>query len=60
MYVALIDIPIAFIQTWIANEKYMSIIKIRSILVGIIPDITPDVYEQYATTDNKVTKQLIT
>ena len=42
--VAVIDIPNAFIQTRVEDEKEMAIIKIRGILVDILVDLAPDVY----------------
>ena len=42
--VAVIDIPNAFIQTRIEDEKDMAIIKIRGILVDMLLDIAPSVY----------------
>ena len=42
--VAVIDIPNAFIQTLVEDEKDMAIIKIRVILVDILIDLAPDVY----------------
>jgi hypothetical protein len=50
-----IDIPNAFIQTRIEDEKDMAIIKIRGVLVDILVDIAPDVYKPYATKDKKET-----
>ena len=58
--VAGIDIPNAFIQTRIDNEKDMAIIKTHGVFVDIILDIAPGVYEPYITTYSKVIKQLIT
>jgi hypothetical protein len=57
--VATIDIPNAFIQTRVEDEKDMAIIKIRGILVDMLVDIAPDVYKPYVTTDKKGVKQLI-
>ncbi len=57
--VAVIDIPNAFIQTRIENEEDMAIMKIRGVLVDMLLDIAPDVYEPYVTTDKKGTKQLV-
>jgi hypothetical protein len=57
--VAVIDIPNAFIQTKIEDEKDMAIIKIRGILVDMLLDIAPDVYKPFVTTDRKGVKQLI-
>ena len=42
--VAVIDIPNAFTQTRVEDEKDMAIIKIRGILVDILVDLAPDVY----------------
>jgi hypothetical protein len=57
--IATIDIPNAFIQTRIPDEKDMAIIKIRGILVDMLVEIAPDVYKPYVTTDKKGVKQLI-
>ena len=53
------DTPNAFIQTHIEDEKYMTIIKIREVLVDILLDIAPDVYGTYVITDRKGVKQII-
>jgi hypothetical protein len=57
--VAVLDIPNAFIQTRVEDEKDMDIIKIRGILVDMLLDIAPDVYKPYITMDRKGLKQLI-
>ena len=57
--VAVIDIPNAFIQTEIENEKDMAIIKLRGVLVDILIEIAPDVYKPYAYKDKKGIKQLL-
>jgi hypothetical protein len=57
--VAVINIPNAFIQTRVEDEKDMAIIKIRGILVDMLLDIAPDVYKPYVTTNRKGVKQLI-
>jgi hypothetical protein len=57
--VAVIDIPNAFIQTRIEDEKDMVFIKIRGVLVDMLVDIAPDVYKSYVSTDKKGTKQLL-
>ena len=57
--VAVIDIPNAFIQMCIENEKDMVHIRIRGVLVDILVSIAPDVYEKYATSDKKGEKQLV-
>ena len=51
--VAVIDIPNAFIQTRVEDEKDMAIIKIRGILVDILVGLAPDVYREFSTTDKK-------
>ena len=55
----MIDIPNAFIQTRVEDEKDMAIIKIRGILVDILVDLAPDVYREFVTTDKKGVKQLV-
>jgi hypothetical protein len=57
--VAVVDIPNAFIQTRIEDEKDMAIIKIRGILVDMLLDFAPDTYTPYVTVDKKGVKQLI-
>jgi hypothetical protein len=57
--VAVVDIPNAFIQTKIEDEKDMAIIKIRGILVDMLLDVAPDTYTPYVTVDKKGVKQLI-
>jgi hypothetical protein len=44
---AVVDIPNAFVQTRVENEKDMEFIKIRGILVDILVEIAPDVYKSY-------------
>jgi hypothetical protein len=57
--VAVVDIPNAFVQTRVKNEKDMAFIKIRCILVDILVEITPDVYKYYVLKDKKGSKQLL-
>jgi hypothetical protein len=58
--VAVMDIPNAFIQTRVEDEKdHMAIIKIRGVLVVILVEIAPDVYKKYATKDKKGVRQLL-
>jgi hypothetical protein len=57
--VAVIDIPNAFVQTRVEDEKDMAIIKLRGILVDMLVKIAPDVYKSYATTDKKGVRQLL-
>jgi hypothetical protein len=40
-----IDIPNAFVQTCVEDEKDMAFIKIRGVLVDIPVEIAPDVYQ---------------
>ena len=57
--VAVIDIPNAFIQTRVENEKDMVYIRVRGILVDLLIEIAPDVYGSYVKLDKKGTKVLI-
>jgi hypothetical protein len=57
--VAVIDIPNAFIQTRVEDEKDMAFIKIRGVLVDILVEIAPDVYGPYVSKDKKGVKQLL-
>jgi hypothetical protein len=57
--VAVIDIPNAFIQTHVEDEKDMVIIKLHGVLVDILVVIAPNVYKSYATVDKKGVKQLV-
>jgi hypothetical protein len=57
--VAVIDIPNAFIQTRIQDEKDMVFIKIRGVLAETLVDIAPNVYKSYISKDKKGTKQLL-
>jgi hypothetical protein len=53
------DIPNAFVQTRVENEKDMAFIKICGVLVSILVEIAPDVYKSYVSRDKKVMKQLL-
>jgi hypothetical protein len=57
--VTVVDIPNAFVQTRVENEKDMAFIKIRGILVDILVEIAPDVYKSYVSKDKKGSKQLL-
>jgi len=57
--IAVIDIPNAFIQTRVKDEKDMAFIKIRGVLLDILVEIAPDVYMPYVTLNKKGTKQLL-
>jgi hypothetical protein len=54
-----IDIPNAFIQTRVEDEKDMAIIRLRGLLVHVLVEIAPLVYRPYATEDKKGAKQLV-
>ena len=53
------DIPNAFIQSHIEDEKYMAIINNRRVLVYIMLEIAPDVYGTYVITKRNGVKQPI-
>ena len=57
--VAVIDIPNAFVQTRVEDEKDMAIIKLRGVLVDILVALAPDVYKSYTSTDKKGSIQLL-
>jgi hypothetical protein len=57
--VAVVDIPNAFVQTHMENEKDMAFIKIRGILVDILVEIAPEAYRSFVSQDKKVNKQLL-
>ena len=52
----MIDIPNAFIKTRVEDEKDMSFIKIRGVLVDILVEIAPDIYKSYVSLDQKGSK----
>jgi hypothetical protein len=57
--VAIIDVPNAFIQTVIEDEKNRVIIHIRGMLIDMLVRITPDVYKGYVTLDKRGNKILL-
>jgi hypothetical protein len=57
--VAVLDIPNAFVQTRVENEKDMAFIKIRGILVDILVEMSPEAYKSYVSQDKKGNKQLL-
>ena len=57
--VAVIDIPNAFIQTRVEDEKDMVIIRVRGVLVDLLLEIAPEVYGPFVTADKKGVKQLL-
>jgi hypothetical protein len=54
-----VDIPNAFVQTRVENEKDVAFIKIRGILVDILVEIAPDVYKSCVLKDKKGSKKLL-
>jgi hypothetical protein len=57
--VTVIDVPNAFIQTRVEDEKDMAFIKICGVLVDILVDIAPEVYKSYVTKDKKGVEKLL-
>jgi hypothetical protein len=57
--VTVIDIPSAFIQLRVEDEKDMAIIRLRGPLVDILVGIVPEVHKTYATTDKNGSRQLV-
>ena len=57
--VAVIDIPNAFIQTRVENEKDVVYIRVRVVLVDLLIEIAPDVYIPYVKLYKKGNKVLI-
>jgi hypothetical protein len=57
--VDVIDIPNAFVQTCIEDEKDMAIIRIRGVLVDLLVEIAPDAYKPYVYKDRKGGNQLL-
>ena len=51
--VAVIDVPNAFIQNKVENEKDIFTIRVRGDLVQALLEIAPKVYKPYVTKDNK-------
>ncbi len=58
-YVAIVDIPNAFIQTIVEDEKDKALICIRGPLVDILVSTAPNVYGPYVTVGKKGKKQLL-
>jgi hypothetical protein len=54
--IVVVDIPNAFVQTRVEDEKDVAFIKIRGILVDIMVKIAPDVYKSYVSKDKKGSK----
>ncbi len=57
--VAVVDIPNAFIQTVVEDEKDRAFICIHGPLVDILGSIAPDVYGPYVTVGKKGEKELL-
>ncbi len=57
--VAIVDIPNAFVQTIVKDEKNKALICIRGQLVDILVSISPSVYGPYVTVGKKGKKQLL-
>jgi hypothetical protein len=57
--VTIVDIPNAFVQTVVEDEKDRACIRIRGPLFNILVSIAPDVYVLYVTTGKKGEKQLL-
>ncbi len=57
--VAIVDIPNAFVQTIVENEKDKALICICGPLVDILVPIAPNVYGLYVTAGKKGEKQLL-
>jgi hypothetical protein len=57
--VAIVDIPNAFVQTVVEDEKDRAFIRIHGPLVNILVSIAPDVYGPYVMAGKKGQKQLL-
>jgi hypothetical protein len=57
--VAIVDIPNAFVQTIVEDEKDKALICIRGPLVDILVSIAPNVYGPYVMVGKKGEKQLL-
>jgi hypothetical protein len=57
--VAIVDIPNAFIQTWVEDKKDWVIIQIHGVVVDWLTKIAPEVYTQYVSADRKGVKTLL-
>ena len=55
----MVDIPNSFIQTRVKHKKDTAITNITGLLVGILLEIAPDIYEAYVTTCRKRVKQIV-
>jgi hypothetical protein len=57
--IAVIDIPNAFVQTVIKDEKHHVVVHIRGPLIDILVSIAPDVYGPYMSTNKASQKVLL-
>ena len=55
----MVDIPNAFIQTEVTDKNRRVIVRICGMLVGILLEIAPAVYEEYVTVNKKGEKQIL-
>jgi hypothetical protein len=58
-YIAVIDIPNAFVQSGVKDEEHHVIVCIRGPLVDILVSIAPDVYGTYVSTNKAGQKVLL-
>ncbi len=49
---AIVDIPNAFVQSIVEDEKYKVLIRIRGPLVDILVSITPNVYRPWVKSNS--------
>jgi hypothetical protein len=56
---ATLDVPNAFIQTFITDKSKQVVVCIWGMLVDILVKIAPEVYSDYVTTDRKGNKQIL-
>jgi len=57
--VAIIDIPNAFIQTMVEDDRDRVIMRIRGHMVDVLVKVAPTVYGPYVSTDKQGRKQLL-
>jgi hypothetical protein len=57
--VAVVDIPNAFIQTRVENEEDMAFIKIQGVLLDILVEIAPAMYNPFISRNRKGVTQLL-
>ena len=57
--VATVDIPNAFIQTRVEDEKDQCVIRLHGVLVDILKDIAPGIYTLFVTKNRNSVKSLL-